>query len=207
MVIEELKPSKRVRDRWLAVLEDGSILRLSRNQIADFALYAGRELSDEEADRLTQAIENENFRAHALRMITDTPRSRKEFVKLLEKMDCPPEKAQEIADWLEDLGYLNDAAYAREVAELYTRKGYGKRKIRDEFYRRGVPRELWDQALEDLEDPAEQLDAFLSKKLAGVEHPDRKELQRASAALARRGYQWTDISAALRRYGAEIEED
>ena len=207
MVIEELKPSKRVRGRWLAVLEDGSILRLSRNQIADFALYAGRELSDEEADRLTQAIENENFRAHALRMITDTPRSRKEFVKLLEKMDCPPEKAQEIADWLEDLGYLDDAAYAREVAELYTRKGYGKRKIRDEFYRRGVPRELWDQALEDLEDPAEQLDAFLSKKLAGVEHPDRKELQRASAALARRGYQWTDISAALRRYGAEIEED
>ncbi|MCI9311093.1 MAG: regulatory protein RecX, partial [Lawsonibacter sp.] len=37
MVIEELKPSKRVRGRWLAVLEDGSILRLSRNQIADFA--------------------------------------------------------------------------------------------------------------------------------------------------------------------------
>ena len=91
MVIEELKPSKRVRDRWLAVMEDGSILRLSRNQIADFALYAGRELSDEETDRLTQAIENENFRAHALRMIMDTPRSRKEFVKRLEKMDCPPE--------------------------------------------------------------------------------------------------------------------
>ena len=45
MTIQELKPSKRVRDRWLAVLEDGSILRLGKNQIADFALYAGRELS------------------------------------------------------------------------------------------------------------------------------------------------------------------
>ena len=104
MVIEELKPSKRVRDRWLAVLEDGSILRLSKNQIADFALYAGRELSDEEADRLTQAIENENFRAHALRMIMDTPRSRKTFIKMLEKMDCPTEKATEIADWMKYLG-------------------------------------------------------------------------------------------------------
>ena len=51
MVIEELKPSKRVRDRWLAVLEDGSILRVGKNQIADFALYAGRELSDEEIGR------------------------------------------------------------------------------------------------------------------------------------------------------------
>ena len=28
MVIEELKPSKHVEGRWLAVLEDGSILRL-----------------------------------------------------------------------------------------------------------------------------------------------------------------------------------
>ena len=63
MTIQELKPSKRVRDRWLAVLEDGSILRLGKNQIADFALYAGRELSDEEADRLIQAVQTENFRA------------------------------------------------------------------------------------------------------------------------------------------------
>ena len=129
------------------------------------------------------------------------------LLELLAKKDCPPEQAGEIADWLEEFGYLNDGAYAAELAQSCARRGYGPKKIRDEFYRRGVPRELWDQALEDLEDPAEQLDAFLSKKLAGVEHPDRKELQRASAALARRGYQWTDISAALRRYGAEIEED
>ena len=204
MVIEELKPSKRVRDRWLAVLEDGSILRLSRNQIADFALYAGRELSDEEADRLTQAIENENFRAHALRMIMDTPRSRKEFVKLLEKMDCPPEKAREIADWLEDLGYLDDAAYAREVVELYVRKGYGERKIRDELYRRGVPRELWDEALGQIqeEDSASAIDAFLEKKLKGSRDP--KDVKRASDALARRGYRWPEISDALRRYGMEV---
>ena len=204
MVIQELKPSKRVRGRWLAVLEDGSILRLSRNQIADFALYVGRELSDEETDRLTQAIENENFRAHALRMITDTPRSRKEFVKLLEKIDCPPEKAQEIADWLEDLGYLNDAAYAREVVELYVRKGYGERKIRDELYRRGVPRELWDEALGQIqeEDSASAIDAFLEKKLKGSRDP--KDVKRASDALARRGYRWPEISDALRRYGMEV---
>lgn len=202
MVIEELKPSRRVRDRWLAVLEDGSILRLGKNQIADFALYAGRELSDEEADRLMQAIENENFRAHALRMITDTTRSRNEFIKLLEKMNCPPEKAQEIADWLEDLGYLDDAAYAREVAELYARRGYGARKIRDELYRRGVPRELWDDALAQIEDNSETIDAFLEKKLKGSHDP--KDVKKASDALARRGFAWPEISDALRRYGMEV---
>jgi regulatory protein len=204
MVIEELKPSKRVRDRWLAVLEDGSILRVGKNQIADFALYAGRELSDEEAERLTQAIEKENFRSHALRVVTDTPKSRKMLLKILEEKDCQPEQAAEIADWLEDMGLLDDRRYAADVAELYVRKGYGVRKIRDELYRRGVPRELWDEALEQIkeEDNASAIDAFLEKKLRGSHDP--KDVKRASDALARRGYRWPEISDALRRYGMEV---
>ena len=204
MVIEELKPSKRVRDRWLAVLEDGSILRLSRNQIADFALYAGRELSDEEADRLLRAIENENFRSYALRVVTDTSKSRKMLLKLLEEKDCQPEQAEEIAGWLEEMGLLNDRQYAADVVELYVRKGCGKRKIRDELYRRGVPRELWDEALEQVgeEDSAAAIDAFLEKKLRGSHDP--KDVKRASDALARRGYHWPEISDALRRYGMEV---
>ena len=204
MVIEELKPSKRVRDRWLAVLEDGSILRVGKNQIADFALYAGRELSDEEAERLTQAIEKENFRSHALRVVTDTPKSRKMLLKILEEKDCQPEQAAEIADWLEDMGLLDDRRYAADVAELYVRKGYGVRKIRDELYRRGIPRELWDEVLSQIqeEDSASAIDAFLEKKLKGSHDP--KDVKRASDALARRGYRWPEINDALRRYGMEV---
>ena len=204
MVIEELKPSKRVRDRWLAVLEDGSILRVSRNQIADFALYAGRELSEEEADRLLEAIENENFRSYALRVVTETPKSRNMLLKLLGEKNCQPERAEEIADWLEDIGLLNDGRYAADVVELYARKGYGQRKIRDELYRRGVPRELWDEALEQIEeeDSAAAIDAFLEKKLKGSHEP--KDVKRASDALARRGFSWPEISDALRRYGMEV---
>ena len=44
MVIQDLKPSQRVEGRWLAVLEDGSILRLGEGEVVDFALYAGKEL-------------------------------------------------------------------------------------------------------------------------------------------------------------------
>ena len=55
MVIQELKPSKRVQGRWLAVLEDGSILRLGEGEVVDFALFAGKELTDGEAEELTAA--------------------------------------------------------------------------------------------------------------------------------------------------------
>jgi len=106
---------------------------------------------------------------------------------------------------MEELGYLNDAAYAVNVVRHYSAKGYGERKLRDELYRRGVPRDLWDEALQQAGSPDEALDAFIAKKLAG-KTPDPKELKKVSDALARRGYHWNDISAALRRYGAECDE-
>ena len=77
---------------------------------------------------------------------------------------------------------------------------------REELYRRGVPRDCWDGALEGLSGPEEAIDAFLQKKLRGAELSDPKVRRRAADALARRGYRWEDISAGLRRYGAEPEE-
>jgi len=55
VIIQELKPSKRVQGRWLAVLEDGCILRIGENEVIEFALYVGRELTEDEAERLQSA--------------------------------------------------------------------------------------------------------------------------------------------------------
>ena len=55
MRIEELKPSQRVKGRWLVVLDDGSILRVGEGEVIDFALFAGKELTEEEASRLADA--------------------------------------------------------------------------------------------------------------------------------------------------------
>lgn len=206
MVIQDLKPSKRVPGRWLAALEDGSILRLGEAQVADFALYAGMELTGEQAQALLAAARRDGLKEKTLELLSRKPLSRWELEKKLEQWDAGEEERQAICQRMEELGFLNDRAYAQRVVSHFSARGFGVKKLRDELYRRGVPRELWEEALEGAEDPAEAIDAFLAKKLAGREG-DRKELQKVSAALARRGYQWSDISAALRRYGAQVEED
>ena len=66
-----------------------------------------------------------------------------------------------------------------------------------------MPREFWDEALEQAEDCGEVLDTFLEKKLRGSHDP--KDLKRASDALARRGYSWSEIREALNRFGAELD--
>ncbi len=201
MVIQELKPSKHVEGRWLAVLEDGSILRVGEGEVVDFALYAGRELSAEEADRLQDAARRGGLKAKAIELLMRKPQSRKELGRKLLEWEASREETDAICDRMEELGYLNEAEYAGRIVRHYAAKGFGERKIRDELYRRGVPRELWEDALVQIEDNSEAIDAFLEKKLKGSRDP--KEIKKASDALARRGFHWSEISEALRRYGME----
>lgn len=218
MKITKLEPSQHIKERWLCYLEDGSILRVTENEVVAFGLYAGMELSPARLEELRQAAGESRVRSKALDYIASKPMSRKELVDKLtarppRKRDgterepiATPEQAAEVADWLEDLGYLNDAQYARTVVEHYSAKGYGDRKVRDELFRRGVPRQYWAEALEGAREPEEGIDAFLEKRFRD-RTPDQKELKRASDALARRGYRWNEIREGLNRYGANIEEE
>ena len=208
MVIQELKPSQRVQGRWLAMLEDGSILRVGQQEIADFALYAGRELTEEEAAALTAGLRSRQMRERALELLSRKPQSRRELTRKLNEWGAGPEEADAVCDRMEELGYLNEAAYAARIVEVYSARGFGEKKLRDELYRRGVPREEWDEALARVEDSTQALDDFLQKKLTGWTG-DRKQLQKVTAALARRGFSWSDIRDALARYetGIDIEYD
>lgn len=208
MVIQELKPSQRVQGRWLAMLEDGSILRVGQQEIADFALYAGRELTEEEAAALTAGLRSRQMRERALELLSRKPQSRRELTRKLNEWGAGPEEADAVCDRMEELGYLNEAAYAARIVEVYSARGFGEKKLRDELYRRGVPREEWDEALARVEDATQAIDDFLQKKLTGWTG-DRKQLQKVTAALARRGFSWPDIRDALARYetGIDIEYD
>ena len=202
MVIQELKPSRRVEGRWLAVLEDGSILRVGEGEVVDFALYAGKELSGEEAERLQDAARRSGLKAKAIELLMRKPQSRKELGRKLKEWEASEEEGEAICDRMEELGYLNEAEYAGRIVQHYAAKGFGARKIRDELCRRGIPRELWEEALSQAEYNSQAIDDFLEKKLKGSR--DQKEIKRASDALARRGFSWSEISDALRRYGMEV---
>lgn len=202
MVIEELKPSKHVEGRWLAVLEDGSILRIGESEVVNFALYAGKELTEDEAGLLQDAARRSGLKAKAIELLMRKPQSRKELGRKLAEWEASQEEAEAICDRMEELGYLNEPEYAGRIVRHYARKGFGERKIQDELYRRGIPRELWDEALSQIEDNGPVIDAFLEKKLKGSHDP--RDVKRASDALARRGFSWSEVSDALRRYGMEV---
>ena len=78
-------------------------------------------------------------------------------------------------------------------------------RIRDELYRRGVPRELWDEALETAPDAQETLACVIASKTRG-KPLNEKDYKRLSDALLRRGFSWGEVKTALRTAGAALTD-
>ena len=206
MEIMEVKPSQRKKGRFLVKLEDGNILRVTEEEVLRFSLAAGMELDDESLEALDESAQRSAVRAAAASMIGSRPLSKKELTRRLVRKGADEEDAGEAADWLEDIGAVNDREYAAMLVRHYAGKGYGRARIREEMYRRGVDRELWDQALEELPDQSETLDRLIQKKCRG-DLSDRREVRRVSDSLLRRGFSWSEVKDALRRYTELLEDE
>ena len=75
--------------------------------------------------------------------------------------------------------------------------------MRDELFKRKVPRELWDEALEELPEQDDAVDRLLRSRLRGADPEDRTALKKATDALLRRGFSWEEIKTAVERYRVE----
>ena len=205
MRIVKIENSKHVQERVLVFLEEGDPLRITGHELLQFGLYPGMDLSPELVVQLQAAGQRSESRVKAAQLASGRMLSRKELTDKLSRKGIDPDTAEETADWLESLGAVDDAAYAGVIARHYAASGYGPGRVRQELQKRGVSRELWDDALSQLPDSADAIDRFLQKKLSG-RTPDRATLKKLSDALLRRGFSWSDIRPALNRLGEEIDE-
>ena len=145
---------------------------------------------------LDMAAKQLSYRALSAKMLRD---------KLLAK-GHDEEAADYALAWLTERSMLNDELFAESVVRSYTRKGYGAARIRQMLYAKHIPRELWDEALAELPEQDDAIDAFLQKRFRGRQ-PDRTEIRRAADALLRRGHAWGDIRRALERYDPDLPEE
>ncbi len=195
--IEKLLPPGKPGKPWTAALLGGDLLRLPEGVVADFALYAGMELTEETLADLREHALRLSLREKAVAMLSRQQMSAGTLREKLAARGAGEELAREISDWAEDIGLLNDRAYAAALVRHCQGKGWGIYKIRNELYRRRVPREYWDEALSELTDPAALIDRFLEEKL--VDSLDPRQVKKASDALVRRGFSWSEVADGIQR--------
>ena len=206
MRVERIEASKHKKGRILLFLEDGACLKITEQELLDFGLRSGDELDEAVLGRLKEAAGVSNARAAAADLIGKRAMSRRDLERKLREKGASEAEARYAAEWLEAIGALNDAEYAAALVRHCAQLGYGPARVREKLYEKGVPRELWEEALEELPADGGQVEDFLRSKLRG-RIPDEKEKRRLTSALLRRGFPWGEVKAAWRRMGEEVQED
>ncbi len=166
---------------------------------ADFGLFPGKELSDEDMQALRAAVSKALTRERAVRAIAASALSERELEKRLVQKGASADDAKQTVDWLHELHLTDDGETARQLALSAANRGYGAARIKSILYEKGIPREFWDDALAALPAPDGAIDKFLRMRLDGREADD-KTVKKTVDALLRRGHSWRDIDAGLRRY-------
>ncbi len=109
---------------------------------------------------------------------------------------------------MEELGLVNDAQYARNLAEeLLQRKRFAARRAEYELLQQGIDRALAQEMVEELAPEPEESLRFLLERKYQRSLSDEKGRRRVFAALQRLGYSGEDIRTALRDYIDYENED
>ncbi|MEP9383116.1 regulatory protein RecX [Nocardioides sp. KR10-350] len=127
-----------------------------------------------------------------LDQLTGQARSRKVLAEKLAKRNVPDEIATRLLDRFEEVGLVDDAAFARSwIASRQPGKGLARRALAQELRRKGVDDEIAREALDEV-DPDDERAAgrsLVRKKLRSMSRLDEQtKVRRLVGMLARKGY-------------------
>lgn len=201
MKIESLASRPDRAGRFAARFEDGSVLRLYRQTVEDFGLYAGMELEPDRLEALRTAAGEMSAKMRAVRIVSAANVSKRELELRLVHKGENPEQAKQAVAWMQDLNLVDDAKTAEMLVRRCAGKGYGIARAKQLLYEKQVPKQYWQEALADYPDQTEAIAAFLRAKLGDTWTP--AELRKATDALLRRGHSYSQIRQGLKLLDAD----
>lgn len=200
--IEPLDPPNYLR----LIFEDGKRLKAPAFKVVELGLSIGSEVSPEEFLALENAQSLASCKERAVRILTASGLSKKELQKRLVQKGESEEDAEAAVLWLEELHLVDDLETAKQLVRSAALRGYGRARAKSILYEKGIPKEFWEEALEELPEMDGAIDTFLRRKLEGKEL-DGKLIKKTVDALLRRGHSYHDFQEGLRRFEAELPED
>lgn len=156
----------------------------------------GSRRSEERTPRVETPQEQESrARDICLRLLTDRARTVKELGDALRRKEIPDEVAHRVLERFDEVGLVDDQAFAEQwVRSRHRHRGLGKRAIAMELHRKGVDREIADEALTGIDDASERDRAreLVVRRLRSLPVGSREERQSSArklvGMLARKGY-------------------
>lgn len=174
--------------------------------VADFHLKKGMEVTEGLQAEVQWAAAYRRGKERALYLLGYRDHCRKELVDKLSK-NLDRELAEEIADKMEELGFLDDRKYAEKLARhLILVKKRGERRALQEMVLKGIDRETAIEAISLVEPDKNMLQELIERKYLRY-LGDEKGRNKVIAALMRLGHDYGDVVQAVDEAEAALKEE
>ena len=204
MKIESISAGPDRAGRYYVLFSDGSKLRLYRQTVEDFGLYTGKELEETEMKQLHSAAGAMSAKMRAVRIISASNVSKGDLQRRLVQKGETPGDAADAVKWMEDMDILDDRKTAESIVRSCAAKGYGMARAKQALYEKRIPKQYWQEALEDYPDQSDTILTFLQNRLDDSRDP--RQQRRAVEALIRRGHSYSDIRRALQQLSMDMDD-
>lgn len=196
--------SPRKDGRFVLQVAGKSFATVSLDILERLRLAVGGELSPELATRIGEEAAALGAYDRALNMLAFQARSARDLRRRLVQKGEDPAHVDAAIERLVANGLLDDASFARQFARSRVAgQGASKRRLQQDLFKRGVGREVADEAIAEVlsdegVDEGEVVERVARKKarsLAKLDAPTRR--RRLYSFLARRGYEADAIRRAM----------
>ncbi|NSW55686.1 MAG: regulatory protein RecX [Armatimonadetes bacterium] len=208
--VTSIRPHPKRPNHYTVTIEGQDELVLHEDVIVAVGLTAGKQLMQDTLDRI--AHENELLRARnaALRLLKVRGRSQRELERSLARRGFSPEVVSATLAKLENLGFVDDASFARDRTRSLLRRHIGRQgllyRLRESGVSEEVARGAVAEALEGVDDVQRATEALTKRLRRWEDLPVEKRRARAYQHLYRLGFDPDTISSALKRALADDSE-
>lgn len=203
--ITRLTTQKNDASRASVFLDGEFAFGVHQDLVLKHGLHKGGTLSLEEERAIREEDAEMKAKAKAMRYVARRARTCAEVRRKLREKDHPDYAIDVAIERLQELGYLDDAEYAREyVQSRFRSKGYGPVRLRNELKERGVDRHHIEDAMpvldhDELRKAAREHAQKRWPRLAGEEDPHRRR-EKLTGYLRRRGFSYEMIRGVVEEF-------
>lgn len=201
-IITKIEVQKRNQDRVNIYVDEKFFMAIYKELVFTFNLKKGDNI---EEDNLRQILKDEMFlkgKNKALNILSKASQSEK---KLREKLtdDFEEDTIDEIIDFLKKYNFINDNELASKIVNTNVNLNkYGKNKIKQNLYNKGIEKSTIDEAISEIDQDSEFENAFYlaQKRYERVKNEDpKKAYSKVANHLAYKGFSYDIIKSVLNK--------
>lgn len=198
--ITKLEIQKKNQNRVNLYVDDEFVCGLTINSVMDARLHVGDEISEETINSLAVTSDYQTALAKSLNYLTRAMRTVKQMRDYLAKKGYGGEVVDKVIEKLEEYKYIDDKAYASTYVECYS-TGKGKRKISYELARKGISKQIIEQAVELLIPEQSEKDCLeLAQKYVDKKQTYTQDnFSKLYRYLLSRGYEYDLVGRVIRQ--------